>query len=427
MPTPCPLYGLADGSTYYYRVVSADPSGNVTTAPAVPAAPASFTTTAAPSCPCSIWPASATPTQITSNDPNAVELGLRWRSLTTGYVTGVRFYKGTLNTGVHTGSLWTNTGTLLATVTFTNETESGWQEALFSSPVPVEANTPYVISYHTDTGYYSFDAAYFQSAGVTNEPLEALANGVSGANGIYRYGGSGFPDSTFNAANYWVDVIFTTSTQTDTTAPIVVSTVPADGATEVDVGASIAVTFSETLQSATVNTTTVELRDASNASVPVVVTYGGANVVTMQPATPLASNSPVHGPRDRRAGGITDAAGNPLAGDLIWTFTTQPESVGDTTAADFLSGTPDAGIYVAQSVNGELTLQPSLATEFDGAALPTGWSETPWSASGTFGVAGGAVTVDGARSIRPRSRAAVRHSNSGPRSRPTPSSTSDSA
>ena len=96
-------------------------------------------------------------------------------------------------------------------------------------------------------------------------------------------------------------------------------------------------------------------------------------------------------------GGITDAAGNPLAGDLVWTFTTQLDSVVDTTAADFLSGTPDAGIYVAQAVNGELTLLPSLATEFGGAALPTGWSGTPWSATGTFGVAGGAVTVDGAR------------------------------
>ena len=297
-----PLYGLADGATYYYRVVSADPSGNVTTAPAVPAAPASFTTTAAPSCPCSIWPASATPTQITSNDPNAVELGLRWRSLTTGYVTGVRFYKGTLNTGVHTGSLWTNTGTLLATVTFTNETETGWQEALFSSPVPVEANTPYVISYHTDTGFYSFDVAYFQAAGVINEPLEALANGVSGANGVYRYGGSGFPDSTFNAANYWVDVIFTTSTQTDTTAPSVVSTVPADGATEVDAGAPISVTFSEALRSSTVNTDTVELRDASNASVPVVVTYGGVECGYRAAGHATCIKLVVYGPRDRRAG-----------------------------------------------------------------------------------------------------------------------------
>ena len=121
--------------------------------------------------------------------PSAVELGLRWRSLISGYVAGVRFFKGPLNTGVHTGSLWTNTGTLMATVTFTNETASGWQEALFSSPVLVEAISPYVVLYHTATGRYSADFGSFQGTGVVNEPLEALANGVSGGNGVYRTAG----------------------------------------------------------------------------------------------------------------------------------------------------------------------------------------------------------------------------------------------
>ena len=49
---------------------------------------------------------------------------------------------------------------------------------------------------------------YFTSAGVDNAPLHALANGVDGANGVYVYGASAFPTQTFNAANYWVDVVF---------------------------------------------------------------------------------------------------------------------------------------------------------------------------------------------------------------------------
>ena len=49
---------------------------------------------------------------ITVSDPSAVELGLRWRPLISGFVTGVRFYKSPLNTGLHTGSLWTNSGAL---------------------------------------------------------------------------------------------------------------------------------------------------------------------------------------------------------------------------------------------------------------------------------------------------------------------------
>jgi len=33
------------------------------------------------------------------------------------------------------GNLWTTSGTLLATATFSNETASGWQEVTFATPV----------------------------------------------------------------------------------------------------------------------------------------------------------------------------------------------------------------------------------------------------------------------------------------------------
>ena len=72
------------------------------------------------------------------------------------------------------------------------------------------------ISYHTDTGFYAADGAYFQTTGVTNGPLQALASGVDGLNGVYRYGASAFPTDSFNATNYWVDVKFATSVATDT-------------------------------------------------------------------------------------------------------------------------------------------------------------------------------------------------------------------
>ena len=39
-------------------------------------------------------------------------------------------------------------------------------------------------------------------------PLTALADGAAGGNGVYRYGAGGFPDQTYNASNYWVDVVF---------------------------------------------------------------------------------------------------------------------------------------------------------------------------------------------------------------------------
>ena len=35
-------------------------------------------------------------------------------------------------------------------------------------------------------------------------------SGTDGANGVYRYGASGFPNSSYASSNYWVDVVFTT-------------------------------------------------------------------------------------------------------------------------------------------------------------------------------------------------------------------------
>ena len=83
---------------------------------------------------------------------------MKFQSSVAGTVTGMRFYKSDLNIGTHTGSLWSSTGTRLATVTFTNETGNGWQAVSFSNPVAITAGTTYVVSYHTDYGYYSATA-----------------------------------------------------------------------------------------------------------------------------------------------------------------------------------------------------------------------------------------------------------------------------
>src|SRR5204862_734471 len=101
-------------------------------------------------------------------------------------VSGLRFYKYAQNTGTHIGSLWTRTGVLLGTVTFTAETASGWQQADFQSPVAVSANTTYVVSYHTNTGSYAVTNSGLASP-VDNAPLHALADAASGGNGLYFY------------------------------------------------------------------------------------------------------------------------------------------------------------------------------------------------------------------------------------------------
>jgi hypothetical protein len=143
-------------------------------------------------------------------DPTALEVGVRFRSDITGYITGIRFYKWSFSTGTHSGHLWTNTGTLLGSVTFTGETASGWQTAYFATPVAITANTTYVASYYTTTGY-AVTTNYF-TVGVDHAPLHALKTGVDGLNGVYVVGKtSAFPSQSTTSSNYWVDVVFNTS------------------------------------------------------------------------------------------------------------------------------------------------------------------------------------------------------------------------
>jgi len=104
----------------------------------------------------SIWDNSTLPQTLDGGPDIPVELGMKFSSDEDGYITGARFYKASTNTGVHVANLWTNTGTLLATATFTAETGSGWQQVGFPRPVQIAANTVYVVSYHTNVGHYSY-------------------------------------------------------------------------------------------------------------------------------------------------------------------------------------------------------------------------------------------------------------------------------
>jgi hypothetical protein len=201
--TPSQLLAV---STTYTATISGvkDSAGNALAAAKV----WSFTTAAAPPPSISIWSNAARPAAIATTDGSAVELGMKFRSEVNGTVRGVRFYKGTTTTGAHTGSLWSSTGTRLATATFTGETASGWQTVTFATPVAITANTTYVVSYHTNVGNYAYTSQQFATAGVDTPPLHALSSGVSGGNGVYIYGPRAFPTQTFKATNYWVDVVF---------------------------------------------------------------------------------------------------------------------------------------------------------------------------------------------------------------------------
>ena len=154
------------------------------------------------------------------NGGGAVEVGVKFESSTAGYINGVRFYKGAGNTGTHVGYLWSSTGTLLASATFSGETGSGWQQVNFATPVAISANTIYIASYFSPTGYFAYSNNYFTSA-VTNAPLTAPASSSVGGNGVYAYTNNpsaAFPHTTYQASNYWVDVVYSTSSSSSSQA-----------------------------------------------------------------------------------------------------------------------------------------------------------------------------------------------------------------
>ena len=277
------------------------------------------------SCPCSIWDDSASGSE--ANDTSAVELGVKFRSDEPGYITGLRFFKTSGNFGTHVGHLWTAGGTQLAEATFTGETASGWQQVDFDTPVPIDPDTTYIASYHAPHGDYAATNGYFSSAGVDSAPLHALG-GPQGPNGVYKYGASGGlfagggPDS-FADTNYWVDVVFADTLGNDTTAPTISSRTPGVGAGNVPIGSNVTATFSEAMDPTTIDGGRVELRGPGDTLIPATVSYSTSQRrVTLEPTRLLKSSTTYTATIKGGPGGVTDRAGNPLAADSSWSFTT---------------------------------------------------------------------------------------------------------
>lgn len=159
-----------------------------------------------------LWSPTAVPGTLSWPDDNSVELGVRFITAEDVWVTGIRFYKGAENIGPHFGTLWNETGQLLATAEFEDETIAGWQDVTFSDPIAVLPGQTYVASYWAPSGRYSADNDYFSSQGVTAGPITALQAVGADGNGLFSYSEtSTFPEFSFRNTNYWVTPLWTTN------------------------------------------------------------------------------------------------------------------------------------------------------------------------------------------------------------------------
>jgi len=190
--------GLTNGTAYTFTVKAANGTGSGPES----AASAAVTPLA------SIFDL-ATPATVDGGDGGSVVLGVKFTADVNGTIAGVRFYKASTNTGTHVGALWSAAGGApLREATFANESASGWQTVRFATPLAVTAGQTYIASYLAPNGHYSINGNGFASGAIVNAPLRALADSTS-QNGVYAYSASNtFPSNSWNASNYWVDVLF---------------------------------------------------------------------------------------------------------------------------------------------------------------------------------------------------------------------------
>jgi hypothetical protein len=155
--------------------------------------------TPAMECAYSLFP-TQTPIQPTM-EQNPLELGTKFQSSVAGKAVGIRYWRVEGETGPHTGRIWSTAGAVLGTVAFTNETATGWQQAMLGTPVLLEANTVYVVSVEVNV-WFGGTAPGLMTV-VSNGPLSTIADGN---NGVFGPPGT-YPTMSHLNQNYFRDVL----------------------------------------------------------------------------------------------------------------------------------------------------------------------------------------------------------------------------
>jgi hypothetical protein len=166
---------------------------------------------------------------------------------------------------------------------------------------------------------------------------------------------------------------------TITPPPMVVSTVPAAGATSVPIGQALSATFNEAMFASTINATTFTVTGPGGAAVAGTVTYSGLTA-TFTPTVNLAYSTVYTA---TIATGAQDLAGQPLASNFVWSFTTI---------------TPPPTVTAALPLNGatSVPIGQALSATFNEAMLASTINATTFTVTGPGGAAvAGTVTYSG--------------------------------
>jgi hypothetical protein len=187
---------------------------------------------------------------------------------------------------------------------------------------------------------------------------------------------------------------FTTGTTTATTAPEIVSTVPASAATDVPLNEAVSATFTEAINPLTITNATFQLTGPGGTAVVGTLSYDAIDfIATLTPTLPLTASSIYTA---TVTDGVTDLAGNPLGATGApspWSFTTGTASVTSPvvlgpTASLFgafggTAGITNQGVFTVVNGNIGTTAVSTLITGFHDTSVVVGgvaectYTETP--------------------------------------------------
>jgi hypothetical protein len=287
----------------------------------------SFTTAAATLCPCSLKNGVAPVNAGTFDDSGTSELGVKIKASTNGYITKLRFYKPiTATETTHTGNVWSSTGTKLASATFTNESDYGWQEVKLGTPLRVYENQVYVISYGTTESIYMATANALTGQNFNDGYLTAYATGSSenaatgsgNGNSVYASSANTYPSLASTGSYYWVDAVF--SVASNPSSPLTVGvTQPKADAYGIQRSQKVSAKFNRHLNGTTVTNSTFQLFNSSNSQVAGTASYDAAKGEAV--FTPTSQLTAGQRYTAKIAGTVADDNGTSLGSEYSWSFT----------------------------------------------------------------------------------------------------------
>ena len=150
------------------------------------------------------------------DDAPGYETGTKFTVAANGNITAIRYWRLATETGSHTGRIWSNAGVQLASVAFTGETASGWQQQALTTPLAVTSGSTYTVAVNVNTHHPAIAGGL--TSAITNGNLTAVASG-----GAYTASSGGYPSGN-NTQNYLKDVVFSTGITVGVTGDFYIDT-----------------------------------------------------------------------------------------------------------------------------------------------------------------------------------------------------------